>query len=179
MVSLILPLTRPEPALLETLAACVPAVAEGLVREAIVVSAHRSADLDVVIDAAGCRLVEAKGDDWTLLCQGAATARSEWLLVITPGLVPLSGWMAQIGDFLVQNDSGLIGLAQLNRKGSVWQQMGAHFRESLMDLGARFQPQRHRLPPACLIHKSALDAPQKAQRIPLDWRLADRRRSPL
>ena len=170
MVSLILPLTRPEPALLETLAACVPAVAEGLVREAIVVTSHRSTDLDVMIDAAGCQLIEAEGDAWSLIRTGADKARNDWLLVITPGLVPLSGWMAQAGDFLIQNDTSLIGLARLNHKGSIWQRLIAQGRDALGLFNA------HTLPPACLIHTSALQVPHRAQRVTLDWRLADRRR---
>ena len=176
MLSLILPLTRPEPALLETLAACVPAVAEGLVREAIVVTPQRSADLDVMIDAAGCQLVEAEGDAWALSRHGAKAARSEWLLVMTPGLVPLSGWMAQVEDFLIQNDAGLIGLARLNHKGSVWQRLAAQGHETLDNLGLLGRLGATQIPPACLIHKSAIKTPNHAQRQPLDWRLADRRR---
>ena len=169
MSSLILPLTGAEPALLETLAACVPAVAEGFVREAIVVTRERSSDLDGVIDAAGCQLVEAQGDAWSLLRAGAQNARSHWLLVLTPGLVPLSGWMPQIGDFLMENDPALIGLAQLNHKGPWIERLLAQGRDRLRGVS------QSRLPYGCLIHKSGLDAPERLFRRTLDWRLADRR----
>lgn len=170
MSSLILPLTGPEPALLETLAACVPAVAEGFVREAIVVARARSPALDEVIDAAGCQLVEAQGDAWSLLRAGAQKARSNWLLVMTPGLVPLGGWMAQIGDFLIENDPDLIGLAQLNHKGPWITRVLAHGSDRLRGIS------QNRLPYACLIHRSGLDAPERLGRRSLDWTLADRRR---
>jgi hypothetical protein len=169
MSSLILPLTGPEPALLETLAACVPAVAEGFVREAIVVAHERSPDLDGVIDAAGCLLVEAQGDAWSLLRAGAQKARSPWLLVLTPGLVPLSGWMAEIGDFLIENDPSQIALAQLNHKGPWIERLLAQGRDSLRGVS------QNRLPSGCLIHKSGIDAPERLVRRKLDWRLADRR----
>jgi hypothetical protein len=177
MLSLILPLPQPEPALLETLAACVPAVAEGLIREAIVVTPQRFHDLDVMIDAAGCQLIETQGDERALLLSGANHARCDWLLVIRPGFVPLSGWMAEVGDFLLQNDPALIGLAYVNHKGQMWPRLVAQLKDFFgHSIFGHSTVGLRRVPPAQLLHRAALDTPQLTRRVQLDWTLADRRR---
>ena len=78
--------------------------------------------------------------------------------------------MAQIGDFLLENDPSLIGLAQLNHKGPWIERLLAQGRDRISGVS------QNRLPYGCLIHKSGLDAPKRLFRRTLDWRLADRRR---
>jgi hypothetical protein len=170
MLSLILPMPRFEPALLETLAACVPAVAEGLLREALVVTPTPSPDLDPIIDAAGCGLLIAPGERWALVQAGMDQARSPWGLVLTPGLVPTEGWISSCDDFLRDNDPATIGLARITRKGSLLQRLKSACLQSLDAVHPRPALE------AGLIHKSAVAQPQKARRIRLDWRVMDRRR---
>lgn len=171
MVSLILPMPHFEPALLESLAACVPAVADGLIREALVVTPSASSELDAVIDAAGCHLVTASGDPWALVREASTKARSDWFFVLAPGLVPAGGWIAPCGDFLAEDDKGVIGLAPLQPKGSMPNRLRIFAENSLNPL--RASPALY----GALIHRTALNSPRKARRARLDMMLADRRRS--
>jgi hypothetical protein len=171
MVSLILPMPRFEPALLDTLAACVPAVADGLIREALVVTPATVPALDPIIDAAGCGLLRAEGDAWALLQAAAGQARSPWLLVMTPGLVPTGGWIAACDDFRKDDDPTTIGLARRTAKGSWLQRLTSTAAQGLAGMRPR--------PPldAALIHQRAVAEPQKARRHALDFVLSDRRRA--
>jgi hypothetical protein len=170
MVSLILPMPRFEPALLESLAACVPAVADGLIRDALVATPTRSGELDAIIDAAGCHLVSAEGDTWALLQAASAQARSDWFLVLSPGLVPSGGWIAQSEDFLSDHDPEMIGLARLQPRGSLIKRLG-YFGENRLN-PLRSRPVLH----GALIHRRGLHTPEKTRRTRLDWILTDRRR---
>ncbi len=170
MASLILPLLTPEPALLETLAGCVPAVAEGLIRDALVTAPARTEELDHLLDAAGCQFVPAHGSDWDHIRAAAPHARSEWLIVIQPGWVPLSGWMGPVADFLAQNDPTQMGVARLALRGSFPQRLAQQARGLLARLD------RKTCPSGAILHRTMLATPQLLRQDRLDWTLADRRR---
>jgi len=100
MVSVILPASVEEPALIDTLAALIEGVAEGIVRDCVVVSAAPSQLIERCTDAAGCMMVTEPGPRDALVRRGAALVRSEWSLVITPGLVPSGDWLTEIADWI-------------------------------------------------------------------------------
>jgi len=100
MISVILPALKEEPATLETLAALVEGVAEGVLRDCVLVSAKPSTLFEHYADAAGCAYIVEAGSYEALLKKGADFVRSDWSLVITPGLVPSGDWLTALGDWL-------------------------------------------------------------------------------
>ena len=61
MLSVVIPTENSEEGLARTLASLVPAAAEGIVREVVVVDAGSTDGTRVVADAAGCSLAEGSG----------------------------------------------------------------------------------------------------------------------
>lgn len=104
MVSVIIPLARPEPALVDTLAALVPAVAAGLLRDVLLSGAVGDAFARELADAAGCDLLSVGGDRDAALAAGARLVKGPWVLVLEPGLVPGGDWMAETEAFIAQAD---------------------------------------------------------------------------
>lgn len=100
MISVILPTRNDETALAHTLAALVPAAADGAIREVIIVDDDSKDGTLIVADAAGCRLVpggETLGDD---LARAAREARSEWLFFLSPRAMMEPGWQREAHDFI-------------------------------------------------------------------------------
>jgi hypothetical protein len=118
MISVILPALKEEPATLETLAALVEGVAEGVLRDCVLVSAKPSTLFEHYADAAGCAYIVEPGPYEALVKKGADFVRSDWSLVLTPGLVPSGDWLAALGDWLsdrpTQRNAALIPF--LNRR---------------------------------------------------------------
>jgi len=100
MLSVVLPVLTEEPALVDTLAALVPGVAEGMVRDVVVVTGAPSKLTERIADSGGCVLLEASGDRAELVRIGLARARSTVGMVLEPGLVPAGDWIAETADFL-------------------------------------------------------------------------------
>ncbi|MHB2166963.1 hypothetical protein [Alsobacter sp. R-9] len=95
MISALIRVPREDPALLDTLAALVPAVADGLLRDAVLLADQETDYLRTVADASGCMVVaEGQGN----LRSGAAAARAPWLMVLEAGLVPGGPWIEDIAD---------------------------------------------------------------------------------
>lgn len=94
MISVVIAVRDQEFALARTLAALVPAAAEGFVRDVVVVDGGSSDGTLVVADAAGCAVVE--GD----FVEGLKAARSDWVLVIPPGLRLDADWSREAAAFL-------------------------------------------------------------------------------
>jgi len=106
MISVVIPVAHEEPGLLDTLAALVPAVADGLVRDLVLVSSTPNRFAEDVADASGCGVVVAPGGRAAQLAAGAAVLRAPWIMALEPGLVPAGGWMDEIADFIA--DSGQV-----------------------------------------------------------------------
>lgn len=100
MISVILSTQNDEMALAHALAALVPAAADGTVREVIVVDARSTDDTLAVADAAGCKIVPGSGDRGADLAAGAAAARSDWLLFLSPDVMLEPGWQREVRDFM-------------------------------------------------------------------------------
>jgi glycosyltransferase involved in cell wall biosynthesis len=100
MISVIFHTRNDEMALAHALSALVPAAAEGLVREVIVVDASSEDGTVLVADAAGCRIVTGSGLIGPDLVAAAAIARSDWLLFLSPSVMLEPGWQREVQDFI-------------------------------------------------------------------------------
>jgi len=100
MLSVILPATADEPALIDTLAVLVEGVAEGVLRDCVVVSAKPSELFERCADAAGCMMVVENGSREALIQRGAGLVRCDLSLVITPGMVPSGEWLTALADWM-------------------------------------------------------------------------------
>ena len=95
-------------ALAVTLSALVPAVADGLIGDAVVVSGRTEAGIAAVAEAMGAELVGARSgeDPWTL---GARKARGQWCLCLDDGDVLGEGWVRGIEGFLRFAEPAAVG----------------------------------------------------------------------
>ncbi|WEK52400.1 MAG: glycosyltransferase [Candidatus Kaistia colombiensis] len=100
MISVILSTRNDEMALAHALAALVPAAADGMVREVIVVDARSTDETLAVADAAGCKIFVGSGDRGADLAAGAAEARSDWLLFLSPDVMLEPGWQREAREFI-------------------------------------------------------------------------------
>jgi hypothetical protein len=99
MISVLVPVPGEEPALVDTLAALVPAVADGLVRD-LVLAGPSGPFLDSVADGAGCGRVVAAGSRVQLISAALGELRSNWVLVLEAGMVPGGAWAEEAEDFV-------------------------------------------------------------------------------
>lgn len=116
MISAVIPALDPIPALVDTLTALVPAVAEGLVRDVVIVACEETPFLTALTDAGGSALVIAKGGRKRLIAAGAERAKSPYVLVLAPGMVPQGDWIATLGDCLAEVDEQKAALMPLAGK---------------------------------------------------------------
>jgi hypothetical protein len=103
MISVLIPVEGDEPALIDTLAALVPAAADGLVRDLVLAARQDARFLHEVADAAGCGVAVRPGET-KLVARVAASLKGPWVLVLVPGFVPGGDWMAEASDFLENAD---------------------------------------------------------------------------
>lgn len=113
MISVILPVLNDEPALIDTLSALVEAVADGVLRDAILIGPESDVT-DRMADAAGALRLTASGRRDALIKQAAAHAKADWLMIVTPGLVPAGDWIRSLAEFLKtaqsDDDAGFLPL---------------------------------------------------------------------
>jgi hypothetical protein len=119
MLSVLVNVSGEDPALLDTLAALVPGVAEGLVRDVVLLG--RSADpfARQVADAAGCVLLDAPADRKARLSAGAAVVKSDAILILEAGLVPGGDWIVETEAFLVEGPRTAAGFTLVRRQAPV------------------------------------------------------------
>jgi hypothetical protein len=111
MITVLVRVTHGPEALAATLSSLVPAVAAGLVGDAVILSAEQDVILAKVADAAGASLVVAEKVSWT---DGARAARRDWLLCLDDGDIPHEGWI-RVVDRFVALGSPERGLARFRR----------------------------------------------------------------
>ena len=109
MLSVVIATHDSERPLLPTLAALVPGAAAGTVREVIVADAGSHDATAEIADVAGCRLLVSDRPRGARLKEAAATARSAWLLFLTPGVIPDAAWIDETRRFAENGE--LHGLA--------------------------------------------------------------------
>jgi rSAM/selenodomain-associated transferase 2 len=106
MISVVIPTLNAERKLTSTLAALVPAVVEGIVREAIVVDGGSTDETRVIAEAAGTHLIEAPRGRGSQLDVGARTARGDWLLFLHADTVLDPGWAEEAQGFIKRVQTG-------------------------------------------------------------------------
>ena len=106
MISVIIPTLNAERTLALTLAALVPAVVEGIVREAIVVDGGSADETRAIAEAAGTQLIAAPRGRGSQLEAGASQARGDWLLFLHADTVLEPGWAEEAHSFMERVESG-------------------------------------------------------------------------
>jgi glycosyltransferase involved in cell wall biosynthesis len=154
MISVVIATHESERPLVRTLAALVPAVLEGLVREVIVADGGSSDGTATVADVAGCRFMTIPGPLGARLAAASAAARSEWLLFLPPGSIPVAGWIEEAERFV--RDSALadrqVPRAAVFRPGTAVQSILAAALARAAALGALPKPSQ-----GLLIHRTLYD----------------------
>jgi hypothetical protein len=97
MITALIRVTQGPEALAMTLSSLVPAVAEGLVADAVILVAARDEAIARVAEAAGATLVLSPALSWD---EGAQRARREWLLCLDDGDMPQEGWIRVLDRFV-------------------------------------------------------------------------------
>ncbi|WP_127089074.1 glycosyltransferase [Aquabacter cavernae] len=100
MISVVIPTHNSERALVPTLAALVPGVTGGILRDVILADGGSSDDTAAIADAAGCVFLPGLADLGTRLKQGAAQARGRWILFLHPYSLLEEGWVREVSSFL-------------------------------------------------------------------------------
>ena len=100
MLSAIIATHESERALVRTLAALVPAVATGLLREVIVADAASTDSTAEVAEFAGCRFISSDDPLGVRLTAAAQQTRAPWLMFLRAGVVPEPGWIAAAERFM-------------------------------------------------------------------------------
>ncbi|WP_299811172.1 glycosyltransferase [uncultured Roseibium sp.] len=101
MISVIIPTKNSETDLVHALSALVPAAAEGVIREVIVVDGGSSDNTEQVADAAGCEWVSLHAPRSERLSFGASRSRrGDWLLFLHPESILESGWHHEAQAFV-------------------------------------------------------------------------------
>ena len=111
MITVLVRVTHGPEALAATLSALVPAVAAGLIGDAVILADKPDDILEQVADAAGATLVVAPGASWT---EGAKDARRDWLLCLDDGDIPQEGWIRVLDRFVALSQPER-GLARMRR----------------------------------------------------------------
>ncbi len=112
MITALIRVRQGPEALAVTLSALVPAVAAGLVGDAVILSERQDDALAAVADAAGATLIVAEDSSWRA---GVGAARRDWLLCLDDGDIPQEGWIRVLDRFVSLNRSEH-GLARLRRQ---------------------------------------------------------------
>jgi hypothetical protein len=97
MITVLIRVKHGPEALAVTLSALVPAVAAGLVGDAVILADRSDETVAKVADAAGATLVTATDDSWK---PGAQAARRDWLLCLDDGDIPQEGWIRALDRFV-------------------------------------------------------------------------------
>lgn len=100
MISVVIPTQNSERALVPTLAALVPGVTGGILRDVILADGGSNDDTAAIADAAGCVFLSGLGDVGLRLKQGAGQSRGRWLLFLHPHSLLEEGWVREVASFL-------------------------------------------------------------------------------
>lgn len=96
MISVVMPTLNAEDTLARTLAALVPGVVEGVIKEVIVVDGGSDDATLEIAESTGCRIIPGDAARGLQLWQGCRAARGDWLLILHPDSALGEGWLDQV-----------------------------------------------------------------------------------
>jgi len=102
MISVVIPTDNSERHLPRCFDGLIPSAVRGMVREVIVSDAGSSDATLAIADAAGAHVVHARKGRGAQLVDGAAIAKSEWLLFLHPETALEPGWDVEAESFMSQ-----------------------------------------------------------------------------
>lgn len=100
MISVVIPTLNAAQDLPDCLSALMPALIEGLVKEAIISDGGSSDETLVIAEAAGARIITGAKGRGGQLARGAGAARGRWLLFLHADTQLSSGWEREAAPFL-------------------------------------------------------------------------------
>jgi glycosyltransferase involved in cell wall biosynthesis len=100
VISVVIPTLNDEAVLGRALQPLVAAAVAGLVREVIVADGGSNDATLEIADDAGCRILASAGDGAARAREAAATARSDWVMILDPCTQLLPGWERAVRDHL-------------------------------------------------------------------------------
>jgi hypothetical protein len=98
MLCVLIPVPSNEPALSETLASLVSGVVSGIVRSVVVADFCANPSLRGLCEDCGCNYSDAQHDG---LRPAIGLIRSEWVMIVEPGLVLVEPWLARLRELSV------------------------------------------------------------------------------
>src|SRR5262249_23079186 len=99
MFSIVIATLDSERALVPTLAALVPGATAGIVREVILADGGSRDKTEEVADLAGCRFLGSSSTPDARLKEAVRQARADWLMFLSPGVVPGPTWIDEAATF--------------------------------------------------------------------------------
>ncbi len=100
MLSAIIPTQNAERHLVPVLAALVPAVTSGLLKDVVLADSGSSDDTAAIADEAGCVFLNSASDEGVRLRQGAMQARGQWLMFLSSRSLLSEGWAREVASFI-------------------------------------------------------------------------------
>jgi glycosyltransferase involved in cell wall biosynthesis len=102
MISVVIPTANSERHLARCFDSLIPAAVGGMVREVIVSDAGSSDGTLAIADAAGAHVIRTRKGRGAQFMDGAAIAKSDWLLFLHPETALEPGWDAEVESFISQ-----------------------------------------------------------------------------
>jgi glycosyltransferase involved in cell wall biosynthesis len=102
MISVVIPTSNSERLLPRCFDSLITAAVRGVVREVIVSDAGSSDGTLTIADAAGAHIVHSRKGRSHQLAEGAAVAKSDWLLFLHPETMLEPGWEVEAESFIDQ-----------------------------------------------------------------------------
>ncbi len=106
MLSVVIPTLNAEAGLSATLNALIPALVEGLVRDAVIADGGSTDETIELAEAAGTTVVRTHACRGAQLAAGAARAKAGWLLFLHADTVLMPGWEQEAAAFMARVDKG-------------------------------------------------------------------------
>lgn len=113
MLSVVIPTLNSEASLARSLAALIPAVLKGVVREVVVADGGSTDETLEIVEAAGARLVQTPRGRGAQLAEGAQYARGDWLLFLEPDTVLQAGWESEVEKLIEHAQAGRFGRSEI------------------------------------------------------------------